>query len=552
MRHSIWLLLFVSACARLAPSLSNQPAAHLEKRGNVTQLIVDGQPYLVLGGELRNSSSSSVEYMQPIWPKLAKMHLNTVLAAVTWEQIEPEEGKFDFTVVDGLLRDARRSHLRLILLWFGSWKNGTSRYAPEWVKANQQRFPRVVNSEGKALEILSTFSEANLSADSRAYAALMRHIGQIDSGWHTVIMMQMQNEVGVLGDSRDRSPAANAESGGPVPAELMDYLKAHKDSLLPEFRKVWEDAGAKPAGTWQEVFGKGAAADEIFMAWNYARYCDSIAAAAKAEYALPTFVNTWIVQPEDKGPGDYPSGGPVSHVHDVWRAGAPHIDILAPDLYLPEFTDLAARYSRAGNTLFVPEARAGTIGAAQTFYAIGQHAAIGYSPFAIEERELDPENGPMAQAYDVLSQLSPLILEHQTDGAIGAVLLNQQTPATQVQLGNYRLNIELRRTRRSTILPTLGYALFIAIGPDEYLVAGTDVQITFSPTTPGPHIAGLARVEEGRFVNGTWRPGRLLNGDEVQLTYDLSAAARASQSGAGIRLPAGAPTIQCVKLYRYQ
>jgi len=300
-RRTPWhsAILCVALFAAASGVAAQQPAAdaslpHLQKNGAVTQLIVDGKPYLVLGGELRNSSSSSVDYMQPIWPKLAAMHLNTVLTPVTWQQIEPEEGHFDFTVLDALLRDARSNNLRLVLLWFGSWKNSSSTYTPVWVKKDPARFPLVQNSSGQSLEILSTFSESNRDADAHAFAALMRHLREVDSAQHTVLFMQVENEVGVLGDSRDHSPAANAAFGQPVPKELTAYLVAHKDNLLPEFRKVWQAAGAKTTGTWQEVFGPGSA-DEIFMAWNYARYIDHVVAAGKAELPLPMYVNTWIV-----------------------------------------------------------------------------------------------------------------------------------------------------------------------------------------------------------------------------------------------------------------
>ena len=542
----------LAVVAGYAQTKSAPPIPHLEKRGGVTQLIVDGKPFLMLAGELRNSSSSSLEYMKPIWPKLARMHLNTVLAVVSWESIEAQEGKFDFALVDGLLRGARANSLRLVLLWFGSWKNGISRYTPPWVKANQERFPLVQMKGGKTLEILSTLSAANRDADARAFAALMRHIRQEDSAQRTVIMVQLENEVGVLGDSRDRSPAANEAFAGPAPAELLEYLRKHRDTLLPEFRKVWEAAGSRTSGTWEEVFGKGLAADEIFMAWNYARYINRVAEAGKAEYRLPMFVNAWIVQPEDKGPGDYPSGGPVDHVHDVWRAGAPLIDVLAPDIYLPNFPELVARYSRAANPAFIPESRAGAAGAANAFYAFGQHGAMGYSPFGIEERE-DPEKGQIPKAYAVLARLAPLILEHQSKGLIAAVWLNKEQPAQKLQLGNYTLNIELRRTRRAPgLLPEVGSGIFIAAGPDEYIAAGTDVQVTFSPNTPGPPIAGLATVEEGTYVSGRWVAGRVLNGDEVQLRYDLAAAAAENQSGSGLRFGADGPAIQRVRLYRYR
>jgi beta-galactosidase GanA len=235
-------------------------------------------------------------------------HLNTALAAVTWELIEPQEDKFDFSLVDGLIQEARRHNLRLVLLWFGSWKNSMSTYPPVWVKTDLKRFSRAQNKEGTSLEMLSTLSNANRDADARAFAALMRHVRAVDSGAHTVLMVQVENEVGVITESRDRSAAANEAFGEPVPKELMDYLQQHKETLIPEFRGTWEAAGSKTSGSWKDVFGAGDATDEIFMAWNYARYIGHVVDAGKAEYPLPMFVNTAIPErlaPELLKPGSY-------------------------------------------------------------------------------------------------------------------------------------------------------------------------------------------------------------------------------------------------------
>ena len=278
-------------CLVMAAQNAPSEIPHLRKQGTATQLIVDGQPFLVLAGELTNNSATSVEYMKPIWAKLVEAKLNTVLATVAWNQVEPQEGKFDFSVVDGIIRDARSHNLRLVLLWFASWKNSLSSYPPDWVKRDFERFPRAQIAGGKSIELLSPLSDANRDADARAFAALMRHVKAVDGQRHTVIMIQVQNEVGMHGDSRDRSPAANRAFAGPVPKELMDYLQKHKDTLIPEFRQVWEAAGSKTSGTWEEVFGQSKVTDGIFMAWNYARYIGRVAEAGKAEYPVPMFVN---------------------------------------------------------------------------------------------------------------------------------------------------------------------------------------------------------------------------------------------------------------------
>jgi len=558
------------AFALMAACLQGQPASsipHLEKRGATTQLIVDGKPYLALAGEAANTASSSLDYMEPVWPRLVQMNLNTVLVAVAWDWIEPVEGKYDFTLVDGLLAGARKNNLHVMFLWFGSWKNGISSFVPAWVKADQDRFPRVTIKSGKSIEVLSTFASANLEADTRAYTAFMRHLREVDSAQHTVIMIQMQNEVGILGDSRDRSAAGEAAFAKAVPPELTDYLQKNRDRLYPDLLKLWEAAGFKAAGTWQEVFGSGPATDEIFMAWNYARYMDHITMAGKAEYPLPVFTNTWIVQPEDNGPGDYPSGGPEPLVIDVWKAGAPSIDINAPDIYLQNFADWVARFHRDNNPLFVPESRGDAGGAANAFYAIGQHASIGYSPFGIDNAgrlvalrpdagappPAEVENLPLPKAYAVLSQLTPLILEHQAAGTIAAVSLNAQHATQNIPMGNYTVTVDRRHNRRnpSEVAPT-GYGLFLMVGPDEYLVAGSDLQVTFTSTSPGPPIAGLAEVWAGKYVDGTWVPGRKLSGDDILLNYKLDEAAANNQSGSGLMFGPDGPTIQRVRLYRYK
>jgi hypothetical protein len=533
---------------------------------------VDGKPFLALSGELNNTISSNLEYMKTVWPVLAtKAHVNTVLTGMAWSWIEPEEGKYDFSIADAAIENATKNNVRIAWLWFASWKNGLSSFAPPWVKADQQRFPRAQIADGKSVEVLSTLGENNREADARAFAALMRHVREVDKT-HRVVMVQLENEVGLIGDSRDRSPLGNAAFAKPVPKEFMDYLQKNKDSLLPEFRKIWEATGFKTNGTWEEVFGKGPGkADEIFMGWNYARYVNRVAEAGKKEYPIPMFVNAWIVQPTDNVPGDYPSGGPQDHMHDIWRAGGPQIDMLCPDIYLPDFVGLTARYSRSGNPLFVPESAGDIRGAANAFYAIGQHRAIGYSQMGIDSmarvavegpdffgesaRGLPPvEARPLPMAYATLGQLATRILEHQSKGTIAAASVNKQNPEMRVDLGDYTLIVTMQRDPRTynTVPDLTGYGIFMLEGPGEYLMAGNNLQVTFTPRTPGPPIAGLAWQESGQFENGKWIRNRLLGGDDSVLRYDMPTVAAMNQSGSGVRLTSGERGIQKVKVYRYR
>ena len=517
LRYLILLMLIGSAAA--SAQSQNLGTPHLEKHGTATQLVVNGKPFLILGAELLNSSSSSLEYMRPVWPRLAAIPLNTVLTPLSWELIEPQEGKFDFTLVDGLIEGARRNNLRIVFLWLASWKNGMSSYAPVWVKRDTHRFPRVETKDGGPVEILSPLGTESMAADARAFAAVMRHLHRVDGEAHTVLMMQVENEVGVLGDSRDRSPAANQAFAGQVPAELMTYLQQHRETLIPELRKVWEAAGSKSSGTWREVFGDGIEADEIFMAWNYGRYIQRVAAAGKAEYPIPMYVNAWLGGWSDPHPHPFPSGGPLPEVMDVWRAAGNAIDIYAPDNYVSPFAEWCDQFNRGGNPLFVPETNGGAVGQADVFYAVGHYEALGFSPFGIDsyaekEREgLLDENNDLGRSYAVLADLAPLILQHEGRGEMTGFLLDKDHPRTAVELNGYRLEVTLDEIFETSA--TKGFGLIIATGPNEFLGAGSGFRIAFSLKNPGTQHVGLGSLDEGTFAtDGSWKPGRRLNGDE--------------------------------------
>jgi beta-galactosidase GanA len=544
-RHrGFFVFAVVCVCATVGALIcdAQQPSIpRLRKQGAATQLIVDGRPFLVLGGELGNSSSSSLEYMRHIWPKLAALNLNTVLVPVYWELIEPEEGKFDFTLVDGLIQEARNRGLRLVPLWFASWKNSMSCYAPAWVKTNQQRFPRAEDKESKGMEILSPFSKESLDADSRAFAAFMRHLREMDSRDHTVIMVQVENEIGMIPDSRDRSAVANKLFNQSVPQELMSYLEQNRDALTPELRAVWAASKFKSRGTWEEVFGPGVVADEIFIAWHFARYANRVAELGKAEYPLPMFVNAALIRPGHQ-PGQYPSGGPLPHLIDIWRAGAPQIDFLSPDIYFPNFAEWCRKYHQSGNPLFIPEAILGPLSAVNALYAVGQHDAIGFSPFSIESAG-EQARSLLAGGYDILAQLAPLILDHQGKKEMAGFLPEgpEQRAPQQARLGDYTLNVTYERpsTQGAQASDAVSGGLAIAVGPDEFIFAGTGLVVTFEAAAPGPPLVGILSVQEGKFVEGQWQPGRWLNGDQTH-------------QGRHLRLASGKFDLQRIKLYRYR
>jgi beta-galactosidase GanA len=540
--------LAAAATGGAAPPAQTVSLPHLEKRGEAIQLVVDSAPFLVLGGELGNSAGEP-DYLRQHWTRLKALNLNTVLAPVSWDLTEPEEGRFDFSTVDGLIRDARANGSRLVLLWFATWKNSMSCYAPTWVKTDTRRFPRARDSEGRSLDILSPFAAANRDADARAFSALMRHLREIDGDRHTVIMVQVENEVGMIPEARDRSAAANDLFEKPVPAALLEYLRRQDASPSPGLRDLRPVERQKSAGSWEQVFGPGRATEELFIAWHFASYAGAVASAGKAEYALPMFVNAALIRPGYL-PGQYPSGGPLPHLFDVWRAAAPSIDFLAPDIYFANFAEWARRYARPGNPLFVPEAQRTGEASVRAFYAIAQLNAIGFSPFGIESIA-GPAATSLGEAYRLLAGLAPTILAHQGRGTMAGLLPEgpEQRQPLELTLGDYVVRVTYEQQIPPALadgaaaaaggpvsLPSGG--LVILTGRDEFLFAGTGVTATFAPARSDDHV-GILNVEEVGFDSGRPTHVRWLNGDETH-------------QGRHVRLEPGHFSVQRVKVYRYR
>ncbi len=551
------ILVAVYSCGQNENYYSDQ-APYLEKQGTATRLIVEGEPFLMISGELHNSTAGGFNYMRPVWTKLAEKNLNSVIATVSWELVEPEEGKYDFSLVDSVILGAREANLKVVLIWFASWKNAGSVYIPSWVKKDYLKYPRARDEQGKPLEILSTFGKASAEADARAFAALMRHIKEVDSNHHTVVMMQVENEIGVLDNlgstpgnaRRDFNDPANAAFNGPVPGALMEYLLEQKEKLFPELHKVWGENGFKASGTWEEVFGKSIFrpdpvdwkyysyyTEELFMAWHYARYIETIAASGKKEYPLPMFVNAWLKQPDTFWPGRYPSGGPLPQVLDVWRAGAPSIDFIAPDIYTDEFIWVCEEFTRSGNPLFIPETRGGRVGAARVFYAIGEHDASCFAPFGIDNARYS-ERDPLDESYAVLNMMSPIILKNQGMGTMRGILVNTGSPVQQFELGDYIIEARLARGPDTEIAG----GLIIQTGQQEYICAGRSLDVFFIPKDDSMRVA-VDAVDEGSFEDGEWITERRLNGDEVHAS---------TWSGTGLKIPGHQVSIQRISLYRYK
>ena len=514
----------------------------LRKQGSATQLIVKGQPFLVLGGELGNSSASDLNYLRPIWEKLKLMNCNTVLTPVYWELMEPEKGQFNFTLLDSLIENARKYEMKLVLLWFGSWKNSMSCYVPSWIKRDYQNYPRARDEKAIPQEILTPFSPANLQADINAFRAMMTHIKEKDEKEQTVIMVQVENEIGMLPNARDYHPEATKAFKGEVPKQLIQYLQKNKNKLSPSVFEAWKQAGFKTNGSWEELFGKGLATDEFFMAWYFADFTNKVAEEGKKIYPLPLFVNAALNRPNVKQ-GDYPSGGPLPHLMDIWKAATPAIDFLSPDFYNPDFSYWNDLYTRGDNPLFIPEIRFEPSVAAKVFYAVGHYDAIGFSPFSIESTDTG-EDEPLGKSYKVLSQLSPLIHQHQGKNTMDGSLLDKKMTADTVTFSDYVFTVKHDYTlgwspkAKEDIWPQTG-GLVIQTAPDEFIIAGTGIVVTFSSDQIDKGKVGILTMEEGVYTHGQWMPGRTMNGDQ-------------SHQGRHLRFEVGHYGIQKIKLYRYK
>ncbi len=455
----------------------------------------------MIAGELHNSSASSIGYMQTIWPKLKSLNLNTVLASVSWDQFEPEEGKFDYQLIDYLIENAERNNLKLVVIWFGSWKNGQSSYIPLWVKQDTKRFPRVQTADGRQIETLSVFSDASRNADAGAFTALMKRIGEQDRN-QTVIMVQPENEVGIFQDIDYRREALQAYENQ-VPQALMEYLKSNKSTLKEEVKSIWEGAGSKTSGTWKEVFGNNPQSKEFFMAWHYARYINHIAASGRKEHNLPMFVNAWIVQKPDDLPGVYPNGGPVSRVMDMYKAAAPAIDVVCPDIYLPDYKEIYAQYYRkSDNPLLVPES---SLDPARAFVGFAAFDAICFSPFGIEDAVGDVL---FSASYGLLHELMPIITKYQGTGKMRGIHLTANHQDEVLRIADYEVALKIQDSKK----PAFG--LIIHTAEQEFLVVGMNFKATFQKTS-GNQMAYIGKVTEGRFVHGEWVEERWLNGDET-------------------------------------
>jgi beta-galactosidase GanA len=519
------LIAVTALCLAGAAAAAELP--RIVSNGGKHALYVDGAPFLMLGGQVHNSSNYPA--MLPlVWPTIRELHANTVEVPIAWEQVEPVEGRFDFSFLDQLVLEARQNNVRLVLLWFGTWKNTSPGYAPEWVKMDTRRFPRMVTKDGKTHYVLSPHGRTTLEADKRAFVALMSRIRDIDPQ-HIVIMVQVENETGSYGSPRDFSPEANRLFAGPVPAQLARL--------------------AGKSGTWSQVFGWKA--DQAFNAWTIARYVDEIATAGQSVLNLPMYVNAALSDPfKEEDALNGASGGPNWNVVDIWKAAAPHIAIEAPDIYNRDqraYAKYLDHYARPDNALFVPETGNDLPYARFLWLALG-NGAIGFSPFGMDAtgysnfplgaKQLDAETlGAFESKYALLEPIARdwarLAFEHPTlgfakptDGADQNGVLGHWKVTAMYSLWEFGerewtwIDIPPHPNKDRPV----GGAALIQLGADEFLLAGSDVRVRFGLAAPAvDEKSQYLDVEEGTFVNGRWVMKRRWNGDQTDYGLNLTA-----------------------------
>lgn len=488
-------------------------APKIVKKDGRYALLVDGHPYLVLGGQIHNSSAWPSELPQ-VWQSMAALHANTVEAPVYWEQMEPTEGQFDFSNVDQLVEGAKAHGLHMVVLWFGTWKNGNMHYVPAWVKNDPKRFPHTIRPDGEPIDVLSPLSRNTLDADKAAFVALMRHLKQIDSEDHTVVLIQVENESGNIGSVRDNSAEANRMFAGQVPADLLAAAK-------------------KQPGTWSQVFG--AEADEVFQAYHQAKYINEIAAAGKQEFDIPCYINVWIDYPvaelaqrqlDQPGIG-YPSGGAVQKLVGLWRALAPSIDMIGPDIYADDsifVRQTMDAYQRPDNPLWIPETGRDDSYAKFLFYALGR-GAIGFSPFGVDQTGWnilgDQPWKSHSENFALFDPMSREIAELEFAGKVKTAVEEPGEATQEIDLGEWQATVAFGfpqpdGRRAPGTKDTHGAAMVAELGPDEFLVTGIDASVTFHlrGKKPWEHSQVLT-AQQGVYDAGVWKPVRLWNGDET-------------------------------------
>ncbi|HHX11652.1 MAG TPA: DUF5597 domain-containing protein [Clostridiales bacterium] len=507
----------------------------------------NGQAMLLLGLQAHNSSTGT-DMIKKTIHAISLYGGNLLEAAIYWNSVEANKDEYDMTSVKELIDEAREANLKLIILWFATSKNGHPTYAPEYIKLNPDVYHIALGPDKAPVPSLSPHCEATLHRDKKAFVEMMSFIKKYDQKKKTVIAVQIENEMGYANTDRDYSIKAEE-----------DYIKP----LNEEVRKiVLEDTGLEDMdqstfdkSTWRGCFGRHA--HEAFSAWYHAIYINEIAKAGKEVYDLPLITNVMIGEQGYEEAGRcYNGGAAVGRVLDIWKLGAPYLDMICPDIYnqdKEEFERICSRYARKDNALFIPEAPiAGEATAMNALIAIAKYNAVGFSCFGAEsalhnDGTLLESARPVAITMKAIASLSPLLIKYRNTGAVHCFVQGEFKNQMHLKLPKYHVvahfvrNEGRRQSYGSTInmraeenlwnLNERGRALLIQTAEDEFYASGAGVAFDFirrpDPMDDNPYIHISSRqsgqlnflsVEEGHFTEDGWVTDYVRNGDEANFS----------------------------------
>lgn len=498
-------------------------------------LIVNNRPFLIRGGEVHNSNASSLEIMeQNVWPHIAELNINTLLVPIYWESIEPIEGNYCFELVEGIINQARKYDKKLVFLWFGLWKNAESMYVPNWMKKNTDTYFRAKTIFGEQLNTISPFCAQAIEKDAQAFSEVMNFIKGMDSSKNTVLMIQVENEVGLLGTDRDYGPKANQLFEAEVPQVLQNEFSCF--------------------GTWKEVFKENA--EEYFSAYYFAQAIEEIASRGSKVYPLPMYANAWLEQ-HPWTAGTYPSGGPIRKLHKIWKKVAPTLFTLAPDIYVPYTKQVMEQYCYNENPLFIPEVRKDAVTASYCLNAFFEHHALGYSPFGIEDLGLSPEEvrkptsevmkalninplvfeteggkEALSKTYKLIENLEPLYFKYRgTDSMKSFLKRNEWDLGQLLSFNSFQVLIDYFEVEPGVPLSS---GVIFEVAENKFIIAGMMAKINFLVKQGEEKKVGQLSLEYGTIINGEWVGYKKANGDD-QLQIYLGAD----------------PTCILIELYKY-
>jgi len=462
----------------------NNIIPHLEEINDHRVLIVDGKPFIILGLQWDCDGCYTPEDMDPFFEHGESMGLNTASLLLYWREIEPEEGKYNFTMLDHRIDIARKHHMKIVLVWFASFKNGCLTYAPDYVRKDHQRFRKVKDKKGSQhTNNCCPTAEETHKRDELALIQIFNHLKEVDSKDHTVILFQMENETGIFGTNRCYCDICNNKYS------KFDYKSEY-----------------------------GVQAEEAFSATCIAEYCDSLAKTIKEIYPIPVYMNAWLPAAYvNQRPGfDYPSGGPVPGMLALYYKTIKHIDFLSPDIYQYGYRDFnyySKIYTAKDNPLFIAECATGKGARTEKniFYAIGYYAAIGYDPWAINrccpgfmseplvntaDGKWSEEAYELHKSYKMINEaIYPIVMAQNTENLKTFV---EEEGDNGILLSFNELDVEIKfdHPKKSA------RGFVIRQTKDEFILVGAGAHISFSKK--GGERVPVSIVESGLFNDNKW------------------------------------------------